>query len=538
VVRRNIEGGRHARSRTCTRWRSPPRAPARRHDPARPRTRPEFVRDVTAKMLAGEGDDLPVSALPVDGTYPSGTSRGRSATSPRSSRSGTRTLCIQCGNCAFVCPHAVMRAKATRVGALDGAPAGSGRRRSRPAGFPDTRYTLQVYEEDCTGCGCAWRSARRRPVGERPEGHQPGDKGDDPAPEREHTAFFETAPHRARVDFSNVRGVQFLEPLFEFSGRLRRLRRDALPEAHHPALRRPHAGGQRHRLLVDLRRQPADTPWAKNADGRGPAWSNSLFEDNAEFGLGSASPPITSAAAGRALVRAAPELGGEFADAILDAPQQTKRRSARSERAPPAPTAPNSSTRPAARQLCAGGRPPVRRRVWIVGGDGWAYDIGSAASTTCSPPGATSICSCSTPRSTPTPAARCRSPRRWAPSPSSPRAASHREEGPRQQAIAYGNVYVARVAMGANPQQTLQALREAEAYPGPSLILAYSHCIAHGYRHGAGPATSRSGGRLRHWPLIRYNPALRGVGENPFTLDSLRGRRGGRARAEHLLRPR
>ena len=290
---------------------------------------------------------------------------------------------------------------------------------------------------------------------------------------------------RARVDFSTVRGTQFLEPLFEFSGAcagcgetpylklITQLFGDRMLVANATGCSSIYGGNL------------PTTPWTKNDDGRGPAWSNSLFEDNAEFGLG------FRLAVDQARRGARCELARALASRRRrGAGRGDPRRAAADESCRSARSASGSAnfgngwpgwTDEHAKQLLSVVDHLVRRSVWIVGGDGWAYDIGSAGSTTCWPAGATSTSWCSTPRSTRTPAARCRRPRRAPRSPSSPPPASAvGKKDLALQAMSYGNVYVARVAMGANPQQTLRALREAEAYQGPSLIIAYSHCIAHG----------------------------------------------------------
>jgi pyruvate-ferredoxin/flavodoxin oxidoreductase len=492
---------------------------------------PDFVRRVTAPMIAGTGDELPVSAFPVDGTYPSASSRWEKRNISDLVAVWDPETCIQCGNCAMICPHAVIRAGLVDEPALAGAPDGFLSAAIEERGFPSTRYTLQVYVEDCTGCALcvevcpakhpevsgrkAINLAGREPILERA---------------RASVAFFETLPviERAHVDFSTVRGTQFLEPTFEFSGAcagcgetpylslLSRLFGDRMIVANATGCSSIYGGNL------------PTTPWATNSEGRGPAWSNSLFEDNAEFGLGmrlSADGQLALARRLTAALRHA--IGDELADALVSAPQGIERdiRAQRlriaSARAVLEPLAESGSED--AKHLLAVLDHLVRRSVWIVGGDGWAYDIGSGGLDHVLATGRdvnvlvldTEVYSNTggqASKATPLAAV-----------------AKFANGGKRtekkdlaMQAIAYGNVYVARVAMGANPQQTLLAMREAEAYSGPSLILAYSHCIAHGYDMQFGLDQQSRAVHSGYWPLLRYNPELRRVGENPFTLDSPR----------------
>ena len=315
-----------ARSKACTGSRCPSgRRPTRGLPPVVPAHAPEFVRTVTAEMLAGRGDDLPVSALPVDGTYPSGTAAYEKRNISELVAVWDSDLCIQCGNCSFVCPHSVIRSRYYDESRLEGAPDGF---RSAPldaVGLPDTRYTLQVYVEDCTGCELCVEAC---PV------VAPGDpvrKAINLAPreplvaaERENIAFFETLPasDRSRVDFGTVRGTQFLEPLFEFSGAcagcgetpylklLSQLFGDRLMVANATGCSSIYGGNL------------PTTPWTTDADGRGPAWSNSLFEDNAEFGLGfRLAADRHTELARRRLAELRDAVGAELVDEILDAPQ-------------------------------------------------------------------------------------------------------------------------------------------------------------------------------------------------------------------------
>lgn len=394
--------------------------------------------------------------------------------------------------------------------------------------YPDERFTLEVYLEDCTGCGicvevCPAHSARDpevKAINLRPK-----------APileqERASISFFETLPinDRARVDFADVRGVQFLQPLFEFSGAcggcgetpylkvLSQLFGDRLQIANATGCSSIYGGN----LPV--------TPWTKDAAGRGPAWSNSLFEDNAEFGLGfrlAADKHLELA--GTLLRKLATGVGEDLAQAILDAPQERESElRAQRARVDTLKQRLAKMDNETARDLLSVVDHLVRRSIWIVGGDGWAYDIGYGGldhvlatdrdvnmlvldTEVYSNTGGQSS------KATPLGAV-----------------AKFATAGKRVarkdlalQAIAYGNVYVAQVAMGANPQHTLLAFREAEAYSGPSLIIAYSHCIAHGFDLRFGMKQQDLATASGYWPLFRFNPAMRMIGERPFRLDSPR----------------
>jgi pyruvate-ferredoxin/flavodoxin oxidoreductase len=438
--------------------------------------------------------------------------------------------CIQCGNCSFVCPHAAIRAKFCDESALDGAPDAFQSQAINARGFPEVRYALQVYPDDCTGCNLCVEACPVRdetPDGEVTRALRLVDKIPILEAQRTNLDWFEKLPwnHRANVDFSNIRGVQFLQPLFEFSGAC-----TGCGETPYLRLATQLFGD---RMLVANATGCSSiyggnlptTPWSKNAEGRGPAWSNSLFEDNAEFGMGMRlSADHHQRQAEDALGTLRDELGEEYVDAILGAPQESESEINRQrERVTDLKYRLKLMNNKAARNLSAMADHLVRRSIWIVGGDGWAYDIGSSGLDHVLASGLdvnilvldTEVYSNTggqMSKSTPLGAV-------------AKFAASGKLSGKKdvaQQAIAYGSVYVARIAMGANPQQTLQAMREAEAYPGPSLIIAYSHCIAHGIDMEQGLTQQKRAVDCGHWPLIRYNPMIREAGGIPFTLDSLR----------------
>ncbi|MCP4381326.1 MAG: pyruvate:ferredoxin (flavodoxin) oxidoreductase [Hyphomicrobiales bacterium] len=494
--------------------------------PAVPGDAPDFVRDVTAVMMAGRGDDIPVSAMPVDGTFPVGTTAFEKRNIAVEVPLWDPDLCTQCGQCSIVCPHSVIRAKYYPEDALEGAPDGF---RSAPVnarGFPGSRFTLQFYAEDCTGCAICVENCPA--ISQTDPDHRAIDMVDKRPLldiERENIAFFETLPQpdRSRVNFANVRGVQFLEPLFEFSGACAGCGETPyiklISQLFGDRLQIANATGCSSIFGGNL---PAH-PWQVGADGRGPTWNNSLFEDNAEFGLGYRLAIDQQTRIARDLLKAlAPDVGETLVDAILDARQVTESEfAAQRERVAVLLGSLEGRTDPQALNLLALADFLVRRSVWIVGGDGWAYDIGyggldhvlaqnrdvnvlvldtevysntGGQSSKATPLGATA------------------------------KFAAAGKEVPRKdlamQAIAYGYVYVAQIAMGANSEQTLVALREAEAYSGPSLILAYSHCIAHGFDLRYGMKQQARAAAAGYWPLFRYDPTRRSAGANPFRLDS------------------
>lgn len=489
---------------------------------------PDFVKQVTAMMIAGRGDELPVSALPVDGTWPSGTSAWELRDLSTQVPLWEPDLCIQCGNCSLVCPHGVIRSRFYHQSNLDRAPDGF---RSAPLhgrGYPDIRYTLQIHPDHCTGCTLCVDACPAR------SGEQSGKRAInmvDKAPvldqERSSLHFFESLPEvdRGRIDFSTVRGVQHLEPLFQFSGAcsgcgetpylklVSQLFGDRAVIANATGCSSIYGGNL------------PTTPWSANNEGRGPAWSNSLFEDNAEFGFGfRLSADTHRQQAEELLGRLRSDLGDDLVNDLLNANQieeseiriQRLRVDALRQKLAELPSA-------NARQLESVADHLVRRSVWIVGGDGWAYDIGYGGLDHVLSLGRdvnilvldTEVYSNTggqVSKATPL-AAVAKFAAGGKPTPKKDLAL---------QAIAYGNVYVARVAMGANPQQTLLAFREAERFSGPSLILAYSHCIAHGIDMRFGMRQQKMAVSSGHWPLLRYNPVVREEGGNPFMLDSQR----------------
>jgi len=487
---------------------------------------PEFVRKVTAEIMAGRGDRLPVSALPNDGTYPTGTTRFEKRNLATEVPVWDPNVCIQCGKCVLVCPHAVIRSKVCEPTALANAPTTF---KSHPARLPEWNglsYLLQVSVEDCTGCGicvdvCPARNkseARLKAINmESPEPLR--------EPERENWNFFLSLAEldRREISTETVRSMQVQQPLFEFSGAcagcgetpylkmLTQLFGDRLIIANATGCSSIYGGNL------------PTTPYTTNAEGRGPAWANSLFEDNAEFGLGfRVSIDKQQQFAGELLHGLSPQVGHGLTTEILNARQrdeadiveqrervaELKRRLARIEG-------------PEAKRLLAVADLLVRKSVWIVGGDGWGYDIGYGGLDHVLASGRnvkvllldTEVysntggqCSKSTPRS------------------AVAKYAAAGKRGPKKDlgliAMTYGTIYVASIAMGAKDEHTLKAFLEAEAYDGPALIIAYSHCIAQGINMTTAMQNQKAAVNSAQWLLYRYNPDRVALGENPLQLDS------------------
>ncbi|MBK8494936.1 MAG: pyruvate:ferredoxin (flavodoxin) oxidoreductase [Chitinophagaceae bacterium] len=489
---------------------------------------PDFVKEVTAMMMSGHGDELPVSKMSVDGTYPSGTTKWEKRNISDQVPLWEPDLCIQCGNCAFVCPHSVIRAKFYHEGFLKNVPDGFQSAPINSRGFPETKYTLQVYAEDCTGCNlCVEVCPATDPVNRAFKAINMAAKEPDTQIIKKQISFFEDLPwnNRSEINFSTVHGAQFMEPLFEFSGAcagcgetpyiklLSQLFGDRLLVANATGCSSIYGGNL------------PTTPWTMNAAGQGPAWSNSLFEDNAEFGLGMRmTADHQLAMAHRLLKQLAPQLGDAFVQEIIHAPQlQESEIAAQRKRIDSLKEKLTGITDTNANHLLSVCEQLVHRSVWLVGGDGWAYDIGYGGLDHALASGKninilvldTEVYSNTGGQSS-----------KATPTAASAKFASAGKRGGKKdlamQAVSYGNVYVARIAFGANPQQTMLAMREAEAYDGPSLILAYSHCIAHGYDLKDGLTQQNNAVASGYWPLMRYNPVLRTKKLNPFILDSTR----------------
>jgi pyruvate-ferredoxin/flavodoxin oxidoreductase len=496
---------------------SPPIVPARA---------PEFVRQVTAMMIAGRGDELPVSALPVDGTYPSGTAQWEKRNVSDIVPVWKPELCIQCGNCAMVCPHATIRARYYDDPLLAAAPVGFPSAPLAGRGFPNLRYTLQVAVEDCTGCElCVEACPVRSPEAAGVRAINMEAKAPILERERQNLEFFDALPDNKPmgVDAALVRGAQFLTPLFEFSGAcagcgetpylrlLTQLFGDRLLVANATGCSSIYGGNL------------PTTPWSVNKQGRGPAWANSLFEDNAEFGLGfRVSLDTQLEEAERLLAALAPELGSTRVRELLEAPQTTQNEiDAQRDRVAALEQTLETLTGPVAHRLRTLTTHLVRKSVWIVGGDGWAYDIGYGGLDHVLASGRNvNILVLDTEVYSNTGGQASKSTPRGGVAKFAAGGKSSAKKDLGLMAVAYGNVYVAQIAMGASSQQTMDAFLEAEAHDGPSIIIAYSHCIAHGINMRFGMRQQKLAVESGHWPLYRFKPAASGRNRQEFVIDS------------------
>jgi pyruvate-ferredoxin/flavodoxin oxidoreductase len=494
--------------------------------PPVPAAAPEFVRNVSGRIIGGEGDLLPVSAFSPDGTFPSGTAQWEKRNIALEIPVWDEDLCIQCGKCVMVCPHAVIRAKLYSAALAAGAPEGFKSVPARWKEFKDARYTLQVAPEDCTGCrlcveACPVKSkseAKHKAINMQPQL---------PIRERERVnwEFFARLPEpdRGALSLGQVKDAQLLEPLFEFSGAcagcgetpyiklLTQLFGDRTLVANATGCSSIYGGNL------------PTTPYTSNREGRGPAWSNSLFEDNAEFGLGIRLALDKQADyAAYLLAKLAGTIGPELVAALLAADQSEPAGiAAQRERVVALKQKLAGLATCDARDLAGLADSLVRKSVWIVGGDGWAYDIGYGGLDHVLASGAdVNILVLDTEVYSNTGGQMSKSTPRGAVAKFAAGGKSRPKKDLAMMAISYGNVYVARVAMGGGDTQTIKAFREAEAFKGPSLILAYSHCIAHGYDMAYGLEQQKAAVQSAYWPLLRYNPSLKEQGLSPMQLDS------------------
>jgi pyruvate-ferredoxin/flavodoxin oxidoreductase len=494
--------------------------------PPVPAAAPEFVRKVTARIIAGEGDELPVSALPVDGTFPTATAQWEKRNIALEIPVWDEQLCIQCGKCVLVCPHSVIRAKVYGEQRLEGAPSTFKAVAARWKDMKDQRYTLQVAPEDCTGCTLCVQVC---PVRSKSEvKHRALNMAAQPAlrePEAENWDFFLKIPDADRgvLSMSQVKDVQLLQPLFEFSGAC-----SGCGETPYVKLMTQLFGDRA--LIANATGCSSiyggnlpTTPYCVNSEGRGPAWSNSLFEDNAEFGLGMRLAVDKQNEYARELVlRLHATLGDELTRALLEADQTTEEGIfSQRERVQMLRLKLSCLGTSEARELLSVADMLVKKSVWIVGGDGWAYDIGYG--------GLDHVLSTGRDVNVLVLDTEVYSNTGGQASKSTPRAAVAKfaaggkptaKKDLAAMAMTYGTVYVAHIAMGAGDTQTVKAFLEAEAYNGPSLIIAYSHCIAHGYDMAHGLDQQKAAVTSGYWPLFRYNPDLVAEGKNPFQLDS------------------
>lgn len=491
-----------------------------------PASAPKFVKDVLGKMIAYEGDELPVSAIPIDGTFPSGTTQWEKRNIALQIPVWEPDLCIQCGKCAFVCPHAVIRQKVYDPKELKNAPPTFKSVDAKFREIEGAKFTLQISPEDCTGCELCVEVCPAK------DKSQAGRKAINMAPqaplreaESANWEFFLDLPETDRTKFSpnTVKNSQLLQPLFEFSGAcagcgetpyvklVSQLFGDHMVVANATGCSSIYGGNL------------PTTPWSFNKDGRGPAWSNSLFEDNAEFGLGMRlTIDKQTEFATELLTSFTGKLGDQLVAEILGADQTTETGIAEQRsRIATLKERLAKMKEPQAAQLTSVADFLVKKSVWIIGGDGWAYDIGYGGLDHVMASGRnvnilvldTEVYSNTGGQA----------------SKATPRAAVAKfaADGkglPKKDlgmiAMAYGYVYVAKVAMGSSDAHTLRSFLEAEAYDGPSLIIAYSHCIAHGIEMRKGLEQQKKAVASGIWPLFRYNPALIKEGKNPLQIDS------------------
>ena len=501
-------------------------------DSAREVALDDFVERVTLKMIAGEGDLLPVSAMPVDGTYPTGTTRYEKRKLALQIPVWEPDLCIDCGKCAVVCPHATIRMKAFEPSALDGAPDGYLSKKFRSRELDGHLLTIQVAPDDCTGCGICVEvcpAKDKTQVKRKAINMAPADEHRDV--ERERWDFFTSIPEldRASITHDSVKNSQLLQPLFEFSGAcsgcgetpylklLTQLFGDRLVVANATGCSSIYGGNL------------PTTPWAKDANGLGPAWSNSLFEDNAEFGYGMRLGIEHHQRDARRLLEELREsVGIELADALLadSAPtdagvvEQRTRVAILRERLTELVDGPDGVVAEVARRLTAIADELVRTSTWIVGGDGWAYDIGFGGVDHVLSSGRNVnllVLDTEVYSNTGGQASKATPLGAVAKFAMAGKPTGKKDLG----AVArrYGNVYVAQIAIGGSDIQTVKALAEADAWDGPSLIIAYSTCIAHGIDMETSMSHQKDAVKSGYWPLYRYKPTVE-EHEHPFQLDS------------------
>jgi len=487
---------------------------------------PEFVRNVLGEIAAGHGDQLPVSAIPAGGAFPTGTAQWEKRNIAQFIPVWDKELCIQCGKCVMVCPHAVIRAKVYSPAQGEKAPATFQWAKPKWKGMDQDRYTLQVAPEDCTGCGvcvevCPVKSksdASKKAINMAPQAPLR-------AAERDNWEFFVGIPEvdRNKLVHTRVKDLQLLQPLFEFSGAcsgcgetpyiklLTQLFGDRLYIANATGCSSIYGGNL------------PTTPYTSNPEGRGPTWANSLFEDNAEFGFGMRIALDQQKIFAETMVaRLAPAIGDELVAALLGASQKTeaeiteqrKRVLALRER-----LAGDKSSD--ARNLLAIADTLVRKSVWILGGDGWAFDIGFGGLDHVLGSGKNvNVLVLDTEVYSNTGGQMSKATPRGAVAKFAAAGKPNSRKDLAMEAVSYGSVYVAQVALGSDDSHVVKAFQEAEAHEGPSLIIAYSSCIAHGYDLVHGLEQQKLAVESGYWPLMRYNPALRESGKNPFQLDS------------------
>ncbi len=494
--------------------------------PAVPAQAPPFVRNVLARIIEGDGDSLPVSAMPIDGTFPTATAQWEKRNIALEIPVWDENLCIQCGKCVMVCPHAVIRAKIYDPALLEKAPATFKSTAARWKEFKDLKYTLQVAPEDCTACALCVEIC---PVKSKSEAKHKAINMGEQVPLREAECknwdFFLEIPEadRRTLSMGQVKDVQLLQPLFEFSGACA-----GCGETPYIKLMTQLFGD---RALIGNATGCSSiyggnlptTPYAVNRDGRGPTWSNSLFEDNAEFALGMRMAVDQQTQYAKELLhRLSATIGDELVQGLLNSDQSTEAgiRDQR-ERVQILKTKVEGRTELGARDLMNVAESLVKKSVWAFGGDGWAYDIGYGGLDHVLASGRNiNVLVMDTEVYSNTGGQMSKATPRGAVAKFAAGGKPRAKKDLGMMAVSYGSVYVAQIAMGAGDMQTLKAFNEADAYDGPALIIAYSHCIAHGYDLVHGCDQQKAAVQSGYWPLYRYNPDLVKLGKNPFQLDS------------------
>ena len=487
---------------------------------------PQFVHNVLGKIAEGKGDLLPVSAIPAGGAFPTGTTQWEKRNIAQFIPVWDKDLCIQCGKCVMVCPHAVIRSKVYSADLGDKSPATFQWAKPKWKTMEQDRYTLQVAPEDCTGCGvcievCPVKSksdASHKAINMAPQAPLR-------ASERENWDFFLSLPEvdRNKLSHGQVKDLQLLQPLFEFSGAcagcgetpyvklLTQLFGDRLYVANATGCSSIYGGNL------------PTTPYSSNAQGRGPTWANSLFEDNAEFGFGMRTALDQQKVFAELLVtRLTSEIGPDLAASLISAPQKTESEiNAQRDRVQELKTKLLALDSSDARNLLAIADTLVHKSVWILGGDGWAFDIGFGGLDHVLGSGKNvNVLVLDTEVYSNTGGQASKATPRGAVAKFAASGKTNSRKDLAMEAVSYGSVYVAQVALGGNDTHVVKAFQEAEAHEGPSLIIAYSSCIAHGYDLVHGLEQQKLAVQSGYWPLMRYNPSLRNEGKNPFQLDS------------------
>ncbi len=486
---------------------------------------PEFVKDVLAELIAGRGDDVPVSKMPEDGTFPTGTAMWEKRNVALEVPVWEPDLCIQCNKCVIACPHAAIRAKVYDEEYTKNAPETFKWMPARGKKDAGKVYTIQVAVEDCTGCSLCVEVCPAK------DKTNPSRKSINMAPqiplrekERENFEFFLNLPEydRTQIKIDSVAESQLLQPLFEFSGAcpgcgetpyvklVSQLFGDRAVIANATGCSSIYGGNL------------PTTPWTFNKEGRGPTWNNSLFEDNAEFGLGMRLAIDRETEYARELLsELKDEIGAELVEAILTAPQVTETDiKEQRERVEQLNDKLKTLSNPRAKELLTVSSYLVKRSVWIMGGDGWAYDIGYGGLDHVLASGKNvNILVLDTEVYSNTGGQQSKATGLGAVAKFAAAGRPLPKKDLGRMAMTYGNVYVAQIAMGASDIQSLRAIIEAEHYDGPSIIIAYSHCIAHGYDLAKGFEQQKLAVDSGYWPLYRYNPENIKKGKNPLKLD-------------------